>query len=249
MKKTGFLSISAGISVLFFLAGCALLPAKGNISKTETQEGMTAAASAVTTTKITDKTLITETAVQSEPPQVFTYYTLKKAYPVNNGFTPGFDIKLPRIESENLGALEINLEIDKLKANIEKAYFDAGNANDYREQYIYSYETNIRDSIIFISITTSYGLMESEYITANFHYAYNYITDKAVTDYDIASIFNLNDTQIIKTVNSELAVRGVPAIESFDKIDLYVNASGKLIADVKVESEIGGEYSELVELA
>lgn len=232
------------LATLFLFAGCLPFSNKEDESTTVPENE---------TSLTTDKTVTTspaeQTTTQEGPPQVITYYTLSNSKKIDEYFTAGFDVKLPKIDSDKLGALKINAEINKMKVNIEKSSNTAGDLSTYREYTEYSYETAMKDNVIFIALKTAHGLMESEYATDNFYYAYDYVTDKEVSDTDIALMFNLYEPQVISMVNTALAQKGAEQITSFDKIDLFVNAAGKLVADAKVASMMGSDYSELIELS
>lgn len=244
MKKKMVVPVICTIlATLFLFAGCLPLEKKEDESTTPPENETSLATGEIATTSPTE-----QTTVQERFPQVITYYTLSNSKKIDEYFTAGFDVKLPKIDSDKPGALKINAEIDKLKVNIEKASNAAGDLSTYREYTECTYETTMKGNAIFISLKTAHGLMESEYTTDNFYYAYDYVADKEISDTDIALMFNLYEPQVISMVNTALAQKGVEQITDFNKIDLFVNAAGKLVADAKVESMMGGDYSELIEL-
>lgn len=244
MKKKLLISVfCAALALLFLFSGCLPSAKKEDKSTTTSQDG---------TSLIADKTVRTtkaeQTTTQENPPQVITYYTLKNTKKIDEYFTAGFDVELPKIDSDKLGALKINSEIDKLKVNTEEHYNAAGDLNTYREITKCSYETARKDKVIFIAIKATHGLMESEYSIENIYYAYDYAADKEVSNTDIALMFNLDEQKVMSMVNTVLVQRDAAKVTGFDKIDLFVNGAGKLIADAKVESMMGSDYSELIEL-
>ncbi|HZK38883.1 MAG TPA: hypothetical protein VFD23_01875 [Clostridia bacterium] len=244
MKKRLFMCvICASLAMLFLFSGC--LP----FAKEE-DESTTALLNETTLTvgETLTATPTQEATTQEGPPQVITYYTLKNTQKIDEYFTAGFDVELPKIDSDKLGALKINNEIDKLKSNIEEHSNKAGNLATYREITECSYQATSKDKVIFIALKASHGLMESEYSIENIYYAYDYVADKEVTNTDIALMFNLNESQVLTMVNAALVKKDVTKVTGFDKIELFVNKAGKLIADAKVESMMGSDYSELIEL-
>lgn len=225
---------------LFLSAGCSFMQSK------TTTEPSTVLQSDTTQTSLV-MTEVTQTP-SDETPAVVTYYELNKTNPVDADFTAGFVVKLPKIVSEKPGAQDINAGIDEIKTKIEQAYNAIPSFNDFTEQHKYSYDYIVKNNILFLSINGSIGYWQSEFVVGNLYYAYDYILDKTITDNEIAQLFSLDESQIVDMVNTELTNRGVMTITGFDKIKLFVNAAGKLVADVSVESEMGGEYSEMVEL-
>lgn len=244
MKKRLLISIvCASLAMLFLFSGCLPFLKKDEESTTVSEKETLLTAEESATAPPTQ-----EATRQESPPEVITYYTLKNTKKIDEYFTAGFDVELPRIDSDKPAALQINSKIDELKVNIEDYSNDAGNLDTYREIIECSYETTMKDGVIFIALKTSHGFMESEYSVDNYYYAYNYAADKEVSNTDIALMFNLYEPQVLSMVNTALAQRGAEQVTGFDKIDLFVNKAGKLVADARVESMMGSDYSELIEL-
>ncbi len=239
-------AVTAVLAFILLLSGCG--PFAGNRDETRiaSQAGTQISAAEATTPAVSSAEEVT---TQSGPPQVITYYELNKQKIVEaENFTAGFDIKLPKIVSDKPGAMQINGEINEMKISIENYANTAGDLTGFDEILKYSYETAVKDNVVFVSLNTAHGYMASEYVVDNFYYAYNYITDTKAAKTEIGQLFGLNETQILNMVNANLASKGAPAVTGFDKIDLFVNAGGKLAADAKVVSEMGGFYSEIIVL-
>lgn len=244
MKKRLFMSvICLTLAMLFLFSACLPSAKKEDESTTAAENGTT-----LTTEETMTATQTQEATTQAGPPQVITYYTLKNTQKIDEYFTAGFDVELPKIDSDKPGAVKINNEIDKLKDNIEEHSNKAGNLATYREITECSYETTSKDNVIFIALKASHGLMESEYSIDNIYYAYDYAADKTATNTDIAGMFSLSESQVLTMVNTALVKKDAAKVTGFDKIDLFVNKAGKLVADAKVESMMGSDYSELIEL-
>ncbi|MEI6578806.1 MAG: hypothetical protein WCN92_05010 [Eubacteriales bacterium] len=235
--------ISCVIMSLLLFAGCNILP------KTNTTEN-TAALQSDTSQTAQGKAEVSTQTPSSEPPAISTYYELNKTVQLDAEFTVGFIVKLPKIISDKPGAMEINAEIDEIKTRVEQAYSLITNLNEFTEQHTYSYEYYVKNNVIFISINGSIGYWQSEFVVGNLYFAYDYVLDKSISNSEIADMFSLGESQIVDMVNLELAAKGAAEISSFDKITLFVNAAGKLVADVSVEDLVmSGESSELVVLA
>lgn len=244
MKKNRLAApIAAVLLFMFLLTGC-------NTSSGNEKNTTTASQKAASQTSAINQTDIAtdEQTTKASLPQVVTYFELNKTANPNAEFTAGFEVKLPKIVSDKPGAMKINAEIDKMRIGVEKQYNNAGNLADYNEIYKYSYSNSIKGNTIFITINTTNGIMQSESINKNFYYAYDYTQDKQITKNTIAAMFGMNETQILNKVNTELEQRGAMAVTGYDKIDLFVNINGKLAADAKTESMLGGDYSEIIEL-
>lgn len=247
MKRRCTITAATAVLVFTFLfAGCGPFADKGDETRMASEAGTQTSTAAATTSAVSSAE---EGTTQSGPPQVITYYELNKLKLVaSENFTAGFDIKLPKIVSDKPGALQINAEINEMKINIENYANTAGDLTGFEEILKYSYETSVKGNVVFVSLNTAHGYMASEYIADNFYYAYNYMTDTIATKTEIGQLFGLNETQILNMVNAGLASKGAQAVTGYDKIDLFVNAGGKLAADAKVESEMGGFYSEIIVL-
>lgn len=244
MKKKSIMPVVCTILALLFLfGGCLPFADKKEKSTTVLQDetSLTTQESQITATSA-------QATTQEAPPQVITYYTLSNTEKIDQYFTAGFDVKLPKIDSDKPGAQQINNEINELKINIENHSNAAGDLSTYREYTECSYETAMKDSVIFIVLKTAHGLMESEYSVDNYYYTYDYAADKTLSNTDIALMFNLSAPQVVDKVNAALVQKGAEQVTGFDKIDLFVNSAGKLMADAKVESMMGGDYSELITL-
>lgn len=247
MKRRCTITAATAVLVFTFLfAGCGPFADKGDETRMASEAGTQTSTAAATTSAVSSAE---EGTTQSGPPQVITYYELNKQKIVEaENFTAGFDIKLPKIVSDKPGAMQINGEINEMKIKIENYANTAGDLTGFTEILKYSYEAAVKGNVVFVSLNTGHGYMASEYIVENIYYAYNYLTDTKASKTEIGQLFGMNEAQILNMVNNELALKGAPAVTGFDKIDLFVNAAGKLAADAKVVSEMGGFYSEIIVL-
>lgn len=242
-----FLLISLLVVSLCLTAGCGLLRRlRPPVPDTTT---------AVVTTLPEDTTGVptsTESAVSETEtdgiPQVITYFELNDTYPIDDYFDVGFIVSLPKIVSSKPGAVNINNEIDKLRVALVKEHTASAPLSSYDKQFKYSYTTAVYKDIVFVSLNTSYGLWASEYITANYYYAYDYKTDSTLSDSQIAGLFGQDMGWVLTQVNSALAALGAEPVTGVDKIELFVNEDLKLVADAKTESVMGGDYSEILVL-
>lgn len=239
MKKASLLLIAVIIALSISFAGCGNPRVSGTtteLTKTESQS-LTAQTSEETATE-------TETTAEPVIPEVITYYERDKTFKVDEDFTAGFIVKLPKIVSSKPGALKINSEIDKIRINIEEEYNSVSDITDYKVQNNCSYQTFVKEKVIFLTVLCATGWWASEYDISNSYYAYNYEDDKQLSDNEIAEMFSLNESQVLDKINTVLDERGVSKIYSLDNVNLFVKSNSILSADVF----IGGEYSEIVEL-
>lgn len=199
---------------------------------------------------VTMQTTIPPTTVKPAPipPAVVTFYQINDTYKVDESFSSGFMVELPNIFSKKPLAVRINAEMDKIKQAVKNTYNSVDNIKTYREQYNYSYDSFVKDNILFISVFTSHNKKSGDVITSNKYYAYNFETDKIINNSEIISMFNLEVPQIVDITNSALRAVGAVPIDNIDNFKFFVKENGKLFADVKVTALMGGTYSELVQL-
>lgn len=247
-----FLLIPLLIASLCLTAGCGLLRRLRPPVPTTAPTVSTTADSTTIPQDTTDLPSNTETAVSETDtdgvPQVITYFELNDTYPIDDNFDAGFIVSLPKILSSKPGAVNINNEIDTLRIALVKEHSTAAPLSSYEQQFKYIYTTAVYKDIVFVSLNTSYGLWASEYITANRYYAYDYKTDSTLSDSQIAGLFGRDMGWVLTQVNSALAALGAEPVTGVDKIELFVNEDLKLVADAKIESVMGGDYSEILVL-
>ncbi len=245
IKKAFIPLIAFAVSFSFLFSGC------GSPQRSSTATSAIKTGTQLETLQTAAATTAENTSGTAGPviPEIITYYELNKTYKVDEYFTAGFVVKLPKIVSIKPEALKINSDIDKMRVVIDKEYNSVSNIKDYRTQYNYSYETFIKGNVVFLSVFSATGWWASEYVNSNEYYAYDYIADKRLQKSEISAIFGMDEEQVIKKIESKLKERNLSFSGNTDDFELYVNANGKLIADISVDSGLGEEYSEIVELA
>jgi hypothetical protein len=239
VKKIGYIVI-----FLTIITACAVL-LKLTLLSTQTPDSTTG------NTNFTVQTTIIPTTEKPavKPPEVVTYYSINDTYKVDEIFTAGFIVDLPNIVSDKPLALKINAEMAKLKDFVKQKYTAAGSIKAFREEYKYSYETYLKDNILFISVFTAHGTRSSnDFITSNKYYAYDFAADKIVSDAVILKMYTMDLTEVLDTVNSALLAVGAAQIDNAENIRYFVKGNGKLFAEVTVHALMGGTYSELVQL-
>lgn len=251
MKKYKLLFAAVCIAMaILLLPGCKMLSSlTGRFSRGET--------SAQTTT-ISSLTQVETTAAQTTQPQttdsgaqapaVKELYALDDTVALDAYFNAGFRVKIPMIDSAKPGAAAINAEMEAIKTNIVNEYASAGDLSGYQQVNEVSYESYAVKGVVFLSVFTVTAYYQSEAVAANMHYAYDYGADRRLTDTEVAALFGFDEAGVVAAVNTALAARGASPVTGFDKIDLFVSASGVFSADAKVESMLGGEYPEIVAL-
>ena len=178
---------------------------------------------------------IEEPSVSAEIPEVITYFELFEEEIIDGHLKSGFDVKLPKILSEKPGAISINNEIDKIKEDIESKYNAVEDLKTYDAHYKYSYEALNFGNMLFINIRYTNTYLYSEYDSYTRNFAYDFISDKILTNQDIAMLFNVDLDKITEKINYILYINSdgfeIPSVRNSDDYYLYINLNGQLMAD------------------
>ncbi|HOU09095.1 MAG TPA: hypothetical protein PL044_02550 [Clostridiales bacterium] len=252
MKKNRLFSCAACLAaMLVLLSGCgpfSLLAGRFRRGGTTTPPTSISSLTQEETTAAQTTQQTQTTAQGTQAPAVKDLYTLDDTKALDADFSAGFQVKIPMIVSGKPGAAAVNAEMEALKANILSERASAGDLSGYDRLNRVSYEYYADKGVLFLSVSTLTAYYQSEAVADNLYYAYDYGADRRLADTEVAALFGFDEAGVVAAVNAALAARGASPVTGFDKIDLFVNGSGVFCADAKVESMLGGEYPEIVEL-
>ncbi len=257
-KLTVTKKIVAGVVSIAVIAGISL--GAVFVSKNINNRDKAANAESVEGVAVTATTQ-PETTNASEAPAVITGYELDDKRNFEDGgfdFRVGFNVKLPKIDSNKPGAKEMNSKFDELRDNILLHQTEYKKSADYNESYDYTFTQYTYKQMIIIVVNHTYGTYPGSGFEDRHYYLYEYIEDKIIGNAELSAIYNLTMPMIIADLDQILISNNYYSIENMiaqyntyetgkiytvvDFMDLYINEDGKLCAKVDAGSE-DDEYS------